>query len=290
MKIFDCFTFFNELDLLEFRLRFLNEYVDHFVIAESNLTHNGKPKPFYYQEAKERFKAWEHKIIYLPVTQSLEGHVFAKEDKYNPESSAWKLENEQRNALLMAAGHMQDTDLVLVSDLDEIPDPVVLKKINMQELPVAFSLLFHYYFMNCQNTGESRWWNGCIAATARQFKDITPQGLRNNRDIYPAIGSAGWHFSFLGGVEKIKYKLRSYAHTEYDTEEFFDEKHIKDSIVNGTDVLKREGIVIKFMPLSYYPIRLQKFMKMYPEFLYLKKASFLTDLFYYLRRIKKGKI
>jgi beta-1,4-mannosyl-glycoprotein beta-1,4-N-acetylglucosaminyltransferase len=144
--------------------------------------------------------------------------------------------------------------------------------------------------MNCQNTGESRWWKGCIAATGRQFKEITPQGLRNNRDVYPSKAAGGWHFSFLGGAEKISYKIKSYAHTEYNKEEFFDEKHIEESILKGADVLKRKGVVFKFMPLSYYPVRLQKFMKMYPGLLHLKKTGFFTDLYFFIRRIIKGNI
>ena len=290
MKIFDCFTFFNELDLLELRLKFLNDHVDYFVLAESNLTHNGKPKSYYYEDAKERFKEWEHKIIHIQVKQDAGGLIFEKENKYNPGSSAWKLENEHRNALLQAGNQMEDEDLILVSDLDEIPDPAVLKKLPDRQLPVALSLLFHYYYMNCQNIGESRWWNGCIAATAAQFKSITPQELRNNRDVYPSIGSAGWHFSFLGGADKIRYKLQSYAHTEYNKEEFFDEKHIRESILNGTDVLKRKGIVIKFMPLSYYPAHLQKFMKMYPAFVHDTGSTLFKNLFYLIRRFKKGNV
>ncbi|MGH2552631.1 MAG: hypothetical protein ACRDEB_02875, partial [Chitinophagaceae bacterium] len=87
MKIIDCFTFFNELDLLEFRLKLLDEQVDHFVIAESNLTHSGHPKPFYFEENKSRFGPWENKIIYIPIKQSAEGLVFNKnESSYNPGS------------------------------------------------------------------------------------------------------------------------------------------------------------------------------------------------------------
>jgi len=290
MKVFDCFTFFNELDLLEFRLKFLNEFVDYFVIAESNLTHNGKSKPYYFDEAKERFKEWEPKIIYIPLRQETAGLLFENADSYSPGNAPWKLENEQRNALLLASDRMKDCDLVLISDLDEIPDPAVLKKITPSELPLAFSLLFHYYYMNCQNIGESRWWNGCIAARAKQFKEITAQGLRNNRDIYPSIASAGWHFSFLGGAEEISHKISSYSHTEYNKEEYLDKKHIEDSILTGTDVLKRKGVIFKFMPLSYYPFRLQHFMKMYPGFLHLNKVNPLKDLFYFIRRIKKGKV
>lgn len=290
MKVFDCFTFFNELDLLEFRLKFLNDYVDYFVIAESNLTFNGRPKPYNYPAAKERFIQWEHKIIYIPVRQNTDELIFENDNSYNPLGAAWKLEKEQRNALILAAEKMDENDLVLLSDIDEIPDPVVLKKLDHHKLPVAFSMLFHYYYMNCQNTGESRWWNGCIAATGRQLKEITPQGLRDNRDVYPSVAAAGWHFSFLGGASEISRKIRSYSHTEYNKEEYFNEKYIEDSVLKGTDVLKREGVVFKYMPLSYYPFRLQYFMKMYPAFLHRNKTNPFKDLFYFIRRIKKGKL
>jgi beta-1,4-mannosyl-glycoprotein beta-1,4-N-acetylglucosaminyltransferase len=291
MRVFDCFTFFNELDLLEFRLRFLNDFVDYFVIAESNVTFNGKNKPYNYEAAKEKFKVWHHKIIYIPVKQSTEGQVFENDKKYNPDSTAWKFENEQRNALISAATYMSDNDMVIVSDLDEIPDPHILKNMKIPVEPMAFSLLFHYYFFNCQNIGgQSRWWQGSIVSSGKQFKEITPQGLRNNRDIYKSIKRGGWHFSFLGGSEKIKYKIESYAHTEYNKEEYVNENHIATSIKEGKDILKREGVVFKYMPLSYYPARLQKFMKLFASFLHLKKTNFFTDLYYFIRRLTKGNI
>lgn len=288
MKTFDCFTFFNELDLLEFRLRFMDPYVDHFVIAESNLTFNGKPKPYYFEEVKDRFKPWMHKIIHIPVIQNAEGLSFENDERYNPASSAWKLENEQRNALLGAGNQMADDDLVIMSDLDEIPDPRILLKINKANLPMAFSLLFHYYYLNCQNIGESRWWKGCIASTGRQFKEITPQGLRDKRDVYPSFAKGGWHFSFLGGAEKISYKIRSFAHTEYNNIEFYNEQHILESISKGEDVLKRKGVKFKFFPFSYYPEKLQKLMRDYPGFIQKVNENVAVKLYYTIRRLLKG--
>lgn len=288
MKVFDCFTFFNELELLEFRLKFLDAYVDHFVIAESNLTHAGQPKPYHFESAKDRFRKWEHKIFYIPVKQNSEGLRFEEQQSYNPQSAAWKLENEQRNALLQAVDQMQEDDLVLLSDLDEIPDPAAIKKAKTMDKPIAFSLLFHYYFLNCQNAGESRWWKGCIAATAKQFKEIGPQGLRDKRDVYPSIGHAGWHFSFLGGAEKIRQKLLAFAHTEFNKEQFTNEQHIKEAIAKGEDILKREGVRFKYVPLSFYPTELQSVMKQYPGLLHLPASNPFNDFYYSLRRIVKG--
>jgi beta-1,4-mannosyl-glycoprotein beta-1,4-N-acetylglucosaminyltransferase len=290
MKIFDCFTFFNELDLLELRMRFLDPYVDYFVIAESNLTHSGLPKPYHFQQNSDRFKPWKHKIIYIPIEQTREGLIFEEQKKYNPESASWKLEYEQRNALLQATSLMSESDLVMLGDLDEIPSVWGIKKALQMSKPVAFSLLFHVHYLNCQHSKDLRWWKGTIIATAKQFKEITPQGLRDKRDVYPSLPDAGWHFSFMGGVEKIQQKLLAFAHTEFSNEDFADRQHVEEAVLNGKDVLKRDGIKFKYMPLSYYPVRLQKFMKLYPGFLHLNKTNPFKDLFYFIRRIKKGSL
>lgn len=281
MKIIDCFTFFNELDLLEFRLKLLDSHVDHFVIAESNITHSGQPKPFYFEENKARFDRWMHKIIYLRVNQSAEGLVFTTETSYNPQSSAWKLENGQRNALAGASTIIADDDLVLVSDLDEIPDPAMLKKIRPGESPLALSLLFHYYFLNCQNIGNERWWNGTIASRGKQFKATTPQALRDKRNDWPVVKKAGWHFSYLGGLEKIKQKIRSFAHTEFNKEEFLDDKNILEAMEQGKDIFKRPGIHYKFVSTWYYPSFLRKIMREYPQLLHLKNKDSLWDKLYF---------
>ena len=287
-KVFDCFTFFNEVELLEFRCKFLNDSVDYFVIAESNLTHSGKSKPYYFQNAIERFQPWLHKIIYIPVEQTTEGLLFKEEVMYNPKSAAWQLENNQRNALLQAANKMDANDVVLLSDLDEIPDPAAIQKVLSMRYPIAFSLLFHYYYLNGQNIGESRWWKGCIACTANQFIEITPQGLRNKRDAYPSVSKGGWHFSFLGGVQMIQQKIKAFAHTEFNKDEFVNEQQINEALSKGTDLLKREGVIFKFVPLSYYPVKLQKVMKQYPALLHIKTSNPFLNLYYTIRRIVKG--
>lgn len=288
MKVYDCFTFFNELNLLEFRLKLLNDYVDYFVIAESNLTHSGQPKPFHFQANKERYQQWADKIIYIPLCQSAAGMVFEKDlTAYTPQSSAWKLENEQRNALSNIHG-LTDTDLVLVSDLDEIPDPRLIRKMNNTNGPVALSLLFHYYFLNCQNTGRDRWWNGTIIASGKQFKEITPQGLRDKRNDYPVIKKGGWHFSYLGGLENIKYKIQSFAHTEFNKDEYLQDDFILKALEEGHDIFKRPDVTYQFVPLYYYPAFLQKVMRQYPLFINEKvKGSPLQKIAYTLKNLFK---
>lgn len=286
MKIIDCFTFFNELDLLEFRLKLLGPHVSQFVIAESNLTHSGAAKPYLFQENKKRFEPWLDKITYIPLQQSAEGLSFNQhETTYNPASASWKLENEQRNALSAAAGLAADDDLVMVSDLDEIPDPMVLRKLTGIKEPVALSMLFHYYFFNCQNTGHERWWNGSIVATGKQFRQLTPQQLRDQRNDLTRIKKGGWHFSYLGGIEKIKQKIRSFAHTEFNKEEYLQDDYLLKAITKGEDIFKREGVSFKFVSPYYYPDWLRREMMGYPAFLHITtKDNAFTRLAHSIRR------
>ena len=281
MKIFDCFTFFNELDLLEFRLKLLDPYIDRFVIAESNLTHSGAPKPWYFEENKKRFEPWLPKIVHLPFLQTAEGLVFNKETSYNPQSSAWKLENGHRNALAGFNSSIADNDLVLLSDLDEIPDPALFNKIKPGNSPLALSMLFHYYFLNCQHTGKERWWKGTIASTGKQFKETMPQELRDKRNDLPAVKKAGWHFSYLGGLEKIKLKIRSFAHTEFNKEEFLSDENIVKAMEEGKDIFKRPGVSYRFVSLYYYPGYLRKIMLQYPGLLHLKRKDTVWDKMYF---------
>ncbi len=268
MRIFDCFTFFNELDLLEFRLKLLDQYVDFFVIAESNLTHSGEPKAYIFEDNKHRYSQWQAKIIYLPVKQSKDGLTFNEnEEKYNIENGSWYLENEQRNALHLAAKYMDEKDMVITGDLDEIPNPAVLKKLKAPDVPFALSMIFHNYYMNCRISKGEKLWNGSIVSNGKTFFENTPQQLRNNRNSYKQIKKGGWHFSYLGGVEKIKDKLQAFAHTEFNKPEYFDEAHILASLENGQDVLKRENTEYKLSSLRAYPSQVRKLMKHYPHFI-----------------------
>ena len=209
-----------------------------------------------------------HKIIYFPVKQTTEGFdLTIKESAYNPKAYSWQLENEHRNALSAAADMISDTDKVIVGDLDEIPNPFLLKKINPADEPVALSMLFHYYFFNCQRIAMDRWWNGSVVTSGKNFKKFAPQIFRDNRNNYTRSKKAGWHFSYLGGAEKIKYKIRSFAHTELDSEEFLQDEHLLKVISNAEDIFKRPGFRFKFVSLYNYPFWLRKQMLDYPLFL-----------------------
>ena len=142
--VYDTFTFFNELDLLEIRLNELNDVVDKFVLTEATLTFQGKPKPLYFNENKQRFKSFEGKIIHVVVDQYPE----------NPADNSWIYEHHQRDMIAKGLRNCLPEDTIIVSDIDEIPDPEKVKSTLTSDAIKIFKQRMFYYFLNCENTTE----------------------------------------------------------------------------------------------------------------------------------------
>ena len=114
MKIYDCFTFFNELELLDLRLKELYNHVDYFVLVEATLTHTGKPKELIFEKNKDKYSDYLDKIIYVKVNDLPD---------YNDFEGIWEPENFQRNCIVRGLTNAEDSDVIMVSDIDEIPRP-----------------------------------------------------------------------------------------------------------------------------------------------------------------------
>jgi beta-1,4-mannosyl-glycoprotein beta-1,4-N-acetylglucosaminyltransferase len=270
--IYDAFCFFNELDLLEFRLKLLYDHIDKFVICESNLTFSGHNKSYNYYDNISRFEKWNDKIIYLPIEQDKSNFFFRDVDTYTPDNGPFKVEYEQRNALFYIREHLKDDDMILMGDLDEIPDPKIIDQLNStsdykKTGAISLSMLFHYYYTNCQVIGHDRYWNGTVVCNGRYFKDHAPQYVRDKRNMYPRVPNGGWHFSYLGGIEKIKTKIRSFAHTEFNRPDILSDDNISQAIAEGKDILKRPGVSYSYVSLEEYPSHLKEVMLQYPQFI-----------------------
>lgn len=238
-KIYDCFTFFNELELLELRLNELNNIVDYFVLVESTKTFTGKDKELYYDKNSWLFEKFKPKIIHI-IVQDM------------PETSdPWTREYFQRNAILRGLGNCSPDDLILISDVDEIPNKNQIKG-NISEKPMAFDQNCYFYFLNCLSNEE---WYGTVMVKYRHL--TSPQDLRNKKNKLRKIKSGGWHFSYLGGVEKIKAKIESFAHSEFNTEKYKNEEKLLQHLREGSDLFDRQGIRYKFVDID----------KSYPDYL-----------------------
>lgn len=249
--IYDCFSFFNELDVLEIRLRTLADIVDRFVLAESRFTHTGQSKPLYYQENAARFKAFADRIIHV-VSPDPEDLRFDANDP----GPSWIRENAQRDATINAIlPHLKDEDLLLVSDLDEIPSPHAVRTACRLGRPVRFRQRMYYYYANYRNY-TSPYWYGSVALTFRDFKNphtyrhldvgaafpstrlTTPSAskVRSLKKI-KILHNGGWHFSYLGGVPMIQKKLASIV--EGSLAGNISERFIADCLANGNDIFHR---------------------------------------------------
>ena len=268
--IYDCFTFFNELDLLEIRLNILNDTVDKFVLVEATRTHQGKSKPLYFSENRDRFRFFQHKIIHIVVDDY--PTFFSKLRMPN----AWDIEKHQRNAIAKGLRDCKSEDVIIVSDLDEIPDPKQVKIFKDIRGLKVFQQRDFYYYLNCVGLDSSEeWWYGSVMAHFTDFK--SPQELRSvskkmhadkmrilkdsryrffksifhsiYRKNITMIDRGGWHFGYLGGVNKIIEKLEAFAHTEYNKEIFKNKSAVQKAINNGEDLFGR-GLVYSFIELD----------------------------------------
>ncbi|MGN1154356.1 MAG: glycosyl transferase GT17 family protein, partial [Candidatus Gastranaerophilaceae bacterium] len=158
--IYDCFTFFNELDLLEIRLNVLNDYVDKFVLVESTKTFTGMDKPLYYKENKERFSHFNDKIIHIVLDET-------------PNEYAWHNECIQRNSISKGLTNCNDDDIILISDLDEIPTPEFIHKYKDIEGIKLFEINQYCYFLNCKAISQGVWLLGPKMLSYKDFKHYT---------------------------------------------------------------------------------------------------------------------
>jgi beta-1,4-mannosyl-glycoprotein beta-1,4-N-acetylglucosaminyltransferase len=231
-KIIDCFILFNEIDLLEKRLSYMDQYVDKFIISESPTTFSGKEKPFYFEENRERFSKWEDKIVYIKTKPLGEG--FWDREKYihlitdhshGTNFEKWEREGQQRFAMEEELKNFDDEDIVIFSDVDEIPD---MSKINFDtigdELYVCIERLFRYSLDYMVKTTKFDSFSTVICSN-KNAKEIGFIRLRDMKGDFKQIPEAGWHFSKFGGDEQALIVFENYSHSgEHDFEKHTREK------------------------------------------------------------------
>ena len=244
MAIFDCFQYFNEDHIADLRFNTLDEFVNTFVIVESTVDHQGKPKNLHFDIGK--YKKFKNKINYIVVDDTPESI------KKPHEGGESLVEQHQRNSIMKGLKNCSDDDLVVLSDVDEIPDLNKLNEFNKNKYAV-FSQKMFMYKLNLLNLNENNW-HGSKICLKKNFK--SPQWLRNLKfKKYPfwridkiknlqIIENGGWHFAYLQSPESISKKIKSFAHGEFNTANTSDEENIKLKIEKGEDIFDR-GYKIK---------------------------------------------
>jgi beta-1,4-mannosyl-glycoprotein beta-1,4-N-acetylglucosaminyltransferase len=215
--VLDTILFYNELDLLEVRLNILDSVVDKFVIVEATKTFVGNQKPLYFQENKERFAKWSHKIVHY-VIDELTDEEWAKA-KLSPNVGAgehwWVREYTHKERMLDALKFCKDDDIIFISDLDELWGPDIKIEAEHGKVYRPIQTAYHYY-LNNRSDQDITGWVGTRYATYKTIKEFGINHLRTE-SMHPSIHipNGGWHFTFMGGADKIKEKVENYGHQEF---------------------------------------------------------------------------
>jgi len=247
-KVIDTFIFGGELEILKMRLDYLYDSVDYFVFSEANKTHTGEPKELTFLSNIEMFESYKdkiHYVIYEPDITNLNLKV-TPEDIFK--SDLWKLERTQRNQVHSKVMELSDqSTMILHSDCDEFPDKTKfdeLREMTKDLFLEVVSLEQPTYYYSPINLLEMSWY-GTVAFNHQTLINLSDYfSVRENRFQSKHLENAGWHFSFFATPEKIKHKIQTYTHQEYNTPEIVNIETIKNKIYNGLDVLNRSDVKI----------------------------------------------
>ena len=273
--IYDCIPFFNELDILKLRMHILAPYVDNIVLEESTVTFSGEPKPMVFAENRGLFAEFEDKILYVAVDNSPMG-----------DATTHERDNFQKNQLIRAMGDCNPEDIIIFSDLDEIPNPETLKQIIDHFDPSKiyhFAQRMFYCFLNMEEvsgnllsiTGEfpsvtKKQWLGTKVCS---FGNLPKEGIVYLREVSPLdpasirVENGGWHFGYMGGsgekdvAKRISEKVQAAAHQEYNRTRYLTEA--VDRLLCGEDIFGRNAKFIRVEIDESYPEYLREHLDEY---------------------------
>jgi beta-1,4-mannosyl-glycoprotein beta-1,4-N-acetylglucosaminyltransferase len=251
MKIIDCFIFYNELDILKIRLHELYDVVDYFILVEATMTHKGNSKPLYYTENKDLFNKYNDKIIHL-VTDFNENFSF-RQQLHNT-NECWYREHYQRECIQEALKQisLSDEDIIILTDLDEIPKKKLINDINDNKIIIKnnelYSIEMVLYYYNIELTTDRKWYQPKIFNyfTCKNNTILTYLRIQTHNIII--LNDSGWHLSYFGDENFIKNKVESFAESnEYLTEKK-DIKYLKECLDNCILHFNNEKLI--FVPLN----------------------------------------
>lgn len=200
IMLVDTFMFYNEFDILELRLEVLDEYVDRFVLVEAEVNHVGGSKELFFEKNKDRYSKWLHKITHIIVTA----------DESPKDDNPWAREKFQRECILRGLDGVPNESIVMVSDVDEIPNLAKIQFERLSHIVLSVHMFMFQYSFDYMFTGEP--WFGTVITNCEIFKRVGPNYLRDNRWKFPFMKEAGWHLSSFGNAKHVLNKLRTFAH------------------------------------------------------------------------------
>lgn len=296
--VYDCFPFFNELDILKMHLSIMDPLVDRFIIEEARYTFSGQPKELCFEANKEMFSKWLPKIDYIVVDECGDGMETHVRDKF------------QKNHLIQGLNNISDTDVIIFGDVDEIPNPDIIKKLIDNYDP---SKVYHlaqrmfYCYLNMEEV------SGSLLAITGKFPDelrigesgqiehamwlgtkvfskqsIPKDGIIDIREVSPQdsrsvrVANGGWHFGYMGSkhetdvAKRIGTKVVAAAHQEYNSEDYL--KEAKDRLLLGEDIFRRNAEFVRVDIDESYPEYLRDNMSEYDYLIMPKVGGFKKEL------------
>ena len=237
----DGFMFYNELDILELRLEVLDSYVDQFILVEAEVNHVGGPKELFFDKNKQRYAKWLHKIRHIVMTA----------EEAPKEENPWCREKYQRDCILKGLEECKTADgtcqtevpnqsLVMISDVDEIPDLKIVPFEKLPHLVNSVHMWMFEYSLDYLFTGEP--WIGTVITNCELLKRQGPNYFRDNRWKFPVVQYAGWHLSSFGTPQHVWNKMQTFAHAKdghhaSQTPELFEEYITQGLHTDGKTIL-----------------------------------------------------
>lgn len=237
--VYDAFPLNDELLLLECRLNELDGVVDRWVVTEAPLSHSGNPKPLYFKESierePERWAKWLPRITHI-IVDDLQLDGLSGSDLH------WAIERQQRDAIMRGLTECADTDIIIISDTDEVPRAEAVAGYSPAQGLTALAMTLYYGSMNCQGLEP---WTWTRMLTYGQLKTMSPCQVRYNwgfdqPNFNHVIQQAGWHFSFLGSPDEWVKKLENTAHQEYNLPSYKVKSVMLERVRGGHDLLGRD--------------------------------------------------
>ena len=250
-KIYDCITFFNENFITNLRFEILNPVVDYFIICESTFDHKGRRKNINFNLKNKSFK---NKLIFLKL-----------DEPFKKGSNPWQNQATQREYIFNGLESAEPDDYIMFSDPDEIPNPKVLQSINLKKKFGIFFQKIYCYKFNLFNNYESPW-EGTKICLKKNLKsiDFMRQKIKSKNLNQPfwkfykeksieILDNGGWHFNSLLTAEEISVKLKSFAHSEFESSKYSDVDIIRNNIANRRDLFGRNRVYQKVDLDSSFP-------------------------------------
>jgi len=261
-KVYDLFMLNTELDWLEIRLHELASQVDYFVILEAPTTFTGLPKKMFYKDNSAKFHEFKDKIIHHvlePPGKDLPGHV--DNTTLTPgtpeyEAHAWVMERYQRNAMFSQVLPFHDgdsapnhDDVILVSDIDEIPRPTTVQLLRECHFGRMTTLRSRFYYYSFQWLHRGQEWahpqattyhgpNGTLLPASLRERDGSAFDIPRTEEH--TIWNSSWHCSScFATLAEMLDKMKSFSHTNLNAEKFRSRERIVEHIRQGKDLWDR---------------------------------------------------